>query len=79
MKAIGVDCTFTLDGQVRVRRVEIDGRWHPVGQGRQWLDNDGRHVLIMLPEQRVVEIVLNAENMVWELRGRRGISRDILA
>jgi hypothetical protein len=79
MKVIGVDCTFTADGTVRVRRIQLDGRWQPVGQGRQWLDSDGRHVLIMLPEQRVAEIVLNAENMVWELRDQRGLGRDILA
>jgi hypothetical protein len=79
MKAIGVDCTFTPEGDVRVRRVALDGQWQAVGQGRQWLDDDGRHVLIMFHEQRVAEILLRADTMRWELRQQRGASREIWA
>jgi hypothetical protein len=79
MKEIGVDCTFTSDGQVRVRRIEIDGQWQAVEQGRQWLGDDGRHVLVMLRQQQVAEIVLHAASLTWELHQLRGPSRQIWA
>lgn len=67
MKSISVDCTFKTDGSVRVRRVEIEGSWWSVGQGRQWVDGNGRHVLIMLPNNQIREIILRADSMTWEM------------
>ena len=67
MKEISVDCTFRTDGSVRVRRVEIEGSWWSVGQGRQWVDGNGRHVLIMLPNNQIREIILRADSMTWEM------------
>jgi hypothetical protein len=68
MTPISVDCTFSTDGSVRVRRVKLDGRpWQPVGQGRQWVGENGRHVLIMLPNNQVREILLSAERLTWVL------------
>ncbi|MCB9419781.1 MAG: zinc ribbon domain-containing protein [Ardenticatenaceae bacterium] len=67
MKQISVDCTFNTDGSVRVQRVEIEGSWWSVEQGRQWVDENGRHVLIMLPNNQVREIILRADSMAWEM------------
>jgi hypothetical protein len=67
MKPISVDCTFKTDGSVRVRRVEIEGAWWSVEQGRQWMDEYGRHVLIMLPNNQVREIILRADSLTWEM------------
>lgn len=67
MKKISVDCIFDLSGAVRVRRVQVDGEWHVVEQGRQWRDDDGRHVLVMLPNNLVRELVLSPRTLVWEL------------
>jgi hypothetical protein len=67
MKQISVECTFKPDGSVRVRRVEIEGSWWSVEQGRQWVDEYGRHVLIMLPNNQVREIILRADSMTWEM------------
>lgn len=67
---IGVECHFSADGRVHVRRIERDGRWLPVGQGRQWVDNQGRHVLVMLPDESVLEIVQQAETLTWVIRPR---------
>lgn len=67
MKSISVDCTFETDGSIRVRRVEIEGSWLSVEQGRQWVDENGRHVLIMLPNNQVREIILRADSMSWEM------------
>ncbi|NCF67874.1 MAG: hypothetical protein GWP61_18065 [Chloroflexi bacterium] len=68
---IGVECTFEKDGRVRVRRVEVDDRWLAVEQGRQWVDEIGRHVLIMVPGGDVQEILLSANTLQWELVSRR--------
>jgi hypothetical protein len=67
MSAIGVDCVTADDGVVRVRRVQISGKWHEVSQGRQWKEEDGRHVLIMFGGRDVREIVLRSETLTWEL------------
>lgn len=67
MKTVGVECRFTEDGAVQVRKVLLDGRWQSAGQGRQWLDANGRHVLIMLPGKDVREIIFRPDTMVWQL------------
>lgn len=67
MKTVGVDCRFAEDGSVQVRQVQVNGRWQPVGQGRQWLDENGRHVLIMLPGEAVRELVLQPRRLQWGL------------
>lgn len=71
-KRIGVDCLFSAGGTVQVQRVEINGQWQMVGQGRQWLDEDGRHVLIMLSTNQVRELVLRPDTLTWEMRARGG-------
>lgn len=65
--AAAVECTFTEDGAVHVRRVKVDGRWQPVEQGRQWRDKNGRYCLIMLPNGRVHRLHLRPETLAWEL------------
>jgi hypothetical protein len=67
MWPVGVDCRFAMDGTVDVRRVYLDGQWQTVGQGRQWVDGAGRHVLIMLPGSQPREILLSAQTMTWQL------------
>lgn len=72
MERIGVDCLFDEEGSARVRRIAVDGQWKGVEQGRQWLDEAGRHVLIMLDGRDVREIVLQREELVWVMKARRG-------
>ncbi len=67
MKTVGVDCRFAEDGAVQVRKVQLNGRWQSVGQGRQWLDENGRHVLVMLPGDEVRELVLQPGSLSWGL------------
>ena len=64
---IGIDCTFKPNGKVRVRRIQLDEVWLPVAQGRQWVDNAGRHLLIMLPDETVEEILLQSYDLSWQL------------
>ena len=68
---IGVDCTFSENGTVHVRRIKVSGSWRTVSQGRQWVDGHGRHILIMRPGAEVQEIVLLTGTLVWELVPRR--------
>lgn len=71
---VEVDCTFDEDGRVRVRRIRLGRPWRPVEQGRQWVDDEGRHVLIML-SGGVSELVLRADTLAWELRELPGSRR----
>jgi hypothetical protein len=71
MTRIRVECIFERDGRVRVRRIEFDGEWRQVAQGRQWSDDMGRHVLVMLPGEQIEELVLLAADLTWRLVPRR--------
>ncbi len=71
---IGVECTFAKNGRCHIKRVQIDEQWHTVEQGRQWLDQQGRHVLVLIPGRPVQEIVLKPDTLTWELvNGRSDI------
>ncbi len=62
-----VDCLFTADGRVRVRRIRLDGRWRPAQPGRQWRDGDGRHILLLI-DGRPYRLTLGRETLDWSLR-----------
>ncbi|MCI0577557.1 MAG: hypothetical protein L0331_15325 [Chloroflexi bacterium] len=68
MKQIGVECRFAADGTLEVQRIYLDGRWLAVEQGRQWVDQLGRHVLVMLPGNQPRELLLRPDTMTWVLR-----------
>lgn len=72
MNSVAVDCMFMEDGSVRVRRVQREDRWLPVEQGRQWHDDDGRHVLVMLGGRDVYEIILRPNTLTWTLKPVQG-------
>jgi len=61
VKQVGVECLFTEDGDFMIKALQIDNQWKQVQQGRQWVDNEGRHVLVILPDEQTVEIRLRAE------------------
>jgi hypothetical protein len=72
---IGVECKFTQDGRCHIKRIQINENWLPVEQGRQqWVDRQGRHVLVRLLGQPVQEIVLKPDTLTWVLvNGRSDI------
>lgn len=72
MNSIAVDCMFMEDGSVRVRGLRRDDRWLPVEQGRQWHDDTGRHVLVMLDGKDVYEIILLPNTLTWVLKSLQG-------
>ena len=71
---VEVDCRFDEDDRVHVRRVRLGRPWQAVEQGRQWVDDDGRHVLVLLAGG-VRELVLRADTLTWELRELPGARR----
>ncbi len=77
MEAVAVQCVFALNGEVRVQQIEHNGRWLSVGQGRQWEDEAGRHVLALLPAGEVVELVLQRASLTWAMRAS-GARRAIM-
>ena len=58
---------FCRGRAVQVRKVQLNGRWQSVGEGRQWMDENGRHVLVMLPGDEVRELVLQPGSLSWGL------------
>jgi hypothetical protein len=66
-KNITVDCTIGRNGRVWIHRIKLDEDWMMVEQGRQWQDEDGRHVLVMPPGGQVQELLLSAGTLRWEL------------
>jgi len=70
-ETVTVDCLIDQDGRVRVRRVQFEDQWLPVEQGRQWIDENGRHVLIIVPGYDVQEILLPSRSLQWQLVPRR--------
>ncbi len=76
-ETISVDCIIDQDGRVRVRRVQLDDQWLPVEQGRQWIDENGRHVLITVLGGDVQEILLSPRSLQWELVPRWGGSQIV--
>ncbi|MBE2220442.1 MAG: hypothetical protein IAF02_02825 [Anaerolineae bacterium] len=71
---IGVECTFAQNGRCHIKRIQIKDDWVPVEQGRQWVDRQGRHVLVRVPGQPVQEILLKPDTLTWELvNGRSDI------
>lgn len=72
MENIAIDCIFAEDGSVRVRRIRRDEKWTAIEQGRQWRDDDGRHILVMIGGTDVYEIVLSAGTLTWNLQPVQG-------
>jgi hypothetical protein len=71
---IGVECTFAKDGRCRIKRIQIDKNWVSVEQGRQWVDRQGRHVLVRVSGQPVQEILLKPDTLTWlVVNGRSNI------
>lgn len=68
---IAVDGVFHEDGRVTVRRIKIGDSWVHVQQGRQWADENGRHVLVMIPGRDVEELLFSSRALHWQLEPKR--------
>lgn len=72
-KITGVDCRFETDGSLSIKKICQNDRWRSVEQGRQWRDDEGHHVLLMI-DGRVFTLTLNAHTLQWDLSRRLGRS-----
>ena len=63
-----VEARFGEDGRIAVRRFAWQRRQNVVlSQGRQWVAEDGRHLLVMTGGERVFELVYEAETGLWRM------------
>ena len=61
-----IEAYWTIDGKIVPLRFTCMGRRVRVADvGRSWKDDEGRHILCMLQDQRVCELVLDAEGLWW--------------
>ena len=66
--AIAVEARFLSDGTVRPTAFTWHGRrWSVAGLGRQWEDADGRHVLVVAPDESRFELCLTSDRSRWRL------------
>jgi hypothetical protein len=73
--AIEVEARWDEDGRVTVRSFTWQGQRQAVtSQGRQWVADDGRHMLVMMAGERVVELVHGEAGwrIVRGAEGRKG-------
>lgn len=65
---VGVQVWFEVDGRPRIGRFRWRGDDTVVtAVGRTWVDDDGRHVLVMGPDERIYELKLDRADLVWYL------------
>jgi hypothetical protein len=63
-----VEVHFESDGAVRPRRFTWNQDWLNVSDvGRQWMSQDGRHVLVLTGAQHTFELLLQRESLTWRV------------
>jgi hypothetical protein len=67
-EATAVDVRFETDGRVRPRRFMWERAWLNVSDvGRHWMDEAGRHVLVMVEARHTFELLLERESLSWRV------------
>jgi hypothetical protein len=68
MENIQVTARFDDQGKVTPLRFVWQGNTYPVdATGRRWQDDKGQHVLVMVPGDRVFELIFIPTNLRWFL------------
>ena len=69
MQPIEVTARFDAEGQLIPLQVVQQGRAFRVESvGRRWQDETGRHILVMLPGARTVELIYREDELRWYLK-----------
>lgn len=69
MEPVEVTARFTQDGRVYPQRIFWQGSDYPVAStGRSWQDQEGLHILVMIPEERVLELIFHPEPGLWYIK-----------
>jgi hypothetical protein len=69
MDVIEVIARFAKDGKIYPQRFSWQGIDYLVeSNGRRWQDEEGLHILVMIPGERVVELIYQANQGLWYLK-----------
>jgi hypothetical protein len=68
MERIDVTVRFESSGRIEPLSFTYDGRTYPIeSTGRSWKDEQGFHILVMIPGDRVRELVFMPSDLGWYL------------
>lgn len=68
MEPLEVTAKFDEDGKITPLRFTWKGKDYLVETtGRHWEDSDGVHILVMVPGERIFELVFDAAQVRWFL------------
>ncbi len=77
MEAIEVTARFDASGRVTPLSFSWQGSTYLVDStGRRWQDENGQHILVMVPAGRVFELIYVPSRKRWYL-GRTGESKSV--
>jgi hypothetical protein len=62
---VEVQARFDAHGQVTPLSLVWEGRKLGISGGRRWQDTDGLHILVMGPDERVLELLFAPAEMKW--------------
>jgi len=69
MEQIDLTARFESSGRIEPLSFKLAGRVYPVeSTGRSWKDEQGFHILVMIPGGGVYELVFSPIDLVWSLR-----------
>lgn len=69
MEPVEVLANFDLQGEVTPKRFTLKKvEYQVVSVGRRWIDEDGLHILVMVPGERVFELLFLPGSGTWFLR-----------
>jgi hypothetical protein len=69
MEQIDLTVRFESSGRIEPLSLTLGGLVYPVeSTGRSWKDEQGFHILAMIPNGGVYELIFSPINLVWSLR-----------
>jgi hypothetical protein len=69
MKPVQVTARFDPDGKATPLSFTWLGQTYPVNAiGRRWSDEEGQHILVMVPGEQVFELIFAPADARWYLR-----------
>jgi hypothetical protein len=64
-QVVEVEARFDRQGHVTPLSMNFEGRRLGLSCGRSWQDAQGRHILVMGPEDHVMELLFVPGDMIW--------------
>jgi hypothetical protein len=69
MERIDVTVRFESSGRIEPLSFASEGHLYPIeSTGRSWKDEQGFHILVMVPVSRVCELVFTPSDLGWYLQ-----------